>query len=137
MRIAPGVDIWLMRPEIALGIQVTASVYESFGRDLVITSVYRSATGTLLHSRGLAADFRLPSDCPRLAGLPELLADELDQRVADALRLALGGGKPGGQWDVLLELSSAASAQWTGPHIHIEYDPMQHPEVKAGLGHTT
>jgi hypothetical protein len=135
MKLAAGLDAYLARPELLLGLQVAAATYEAFGRELLVTSIFRSGPGTLLHGRGLAADLRLPSRSERAAGAPEL--EDLDQRVADALRLALGGPKPGGQWDVLLELGPEASVHWTGAHIHIEYDPVQHPEVKAGLVATT
>lgn len=134
MRLAPGVDAWMVKPELVLGLHVADGVFESFGRHLLVTSLYRTGPGTLLHGRGYAADLRLPSRSERAEYAPFAGDDaSLDQVVTDALRRALGGTKPGGQWDVLLELGPDASPQWTGAHIHIEFDPLQHPEVKAGL----
>jgi hypothetical protein len=133
MRLAPGVDLWSVRPELLVVLQVADGVYRDFGRQLLVTSIYRPGPGQLLHGRGWAADLRLPSRSEVAAGAPEVPLEQLDERVTGALRAALGGTKPGGQCDVLLELGPEASAGWTGAHIHVEFDPMQHPEAKAGL----
>jgi hypothetical protein len=133
MRLAPGIDLWSVRPETLVALMVADGVYRDFGRALVVTSVVRAGAGQLLHARGWAVDLRLPSRCDVDAGGPPVPADALDERVAQALRHALGGPKPGGQCDVLLELGPEASIHWTGAHIHVEFDPLQHPEVKSGL----
>jgi hypothetical protein len=51
---------------------------------------------------------------------------DVDLTVADMIWSRLDswiGRRGGGQFDVVNELRPGSSAGWTGPHIHIEFDP--------------
>jgi hypothetical protein len=97
VRLKPGVRLYGMRPEIAVGMSMASSVYESHGLDMVVTSV---ADGThnrkSLHYKGLAFDVRTRN------------MDVVQQNavVTDLERVMPTG------WDIVLE----------SDHIHVEYD---------------
>jgi hypothetical protein len=120
MKLAPNIDIFTVKPELLLGLQILDSVFREHGLELLVTSCYRPGPGQLLHGRGWAGDIRLPS---RSGGTPEM-----DAALLPTCFAALGGMKPFGQFDLILEVGVAG-----GDHYHLEFDPANHPEVKANL----
>jgi len=98
MRLKHSVNAGSLKTEMLLGLIVADSVYQGFGRELVVTSLCDSRhSRTSLHYVGYAADLRI-RDIP---------AGELQDVVCD-LRKALTG-----DYDVVLEAD----------HIHLEYQP--------------
>lgn len=120
MKLAPNVDSFSLKPEALIGLLVLDNVFRLHGLELLITSVYRPGPGQMLHGRGYAADIRLPS---RSGGQPRD-----DAVLLPVLFEALGGVKPSGQFDLIHEVGVVG-----GDHYHLEYDPANHPEVKANL----
>jgi hypothetical protein len=120
MKLAPNIDIFTVKPELLLGLQIVEGVFRAHGLELLITSCYRPGPGQLLHGRGWAADIRLPS---RSGGSPAS-----DAMLLEECFTALGGMKPSGQFDMILEVGVAG-----GDHYHLEFDPANHPEVKTNL----
>lgn len=103
IRLKPGVRLLGIRPEIALAINVVASVYQARGHDVVVTSVIDG-----VHSRGSEHYAGAAFDC-RLNDLPEIDRGA----IATDARIALGT-----DFDVLHE-----GAGTPGEHLHVEYDP--------------
>lgn len=128
MRVKTGASIDHASAELLHGIAIVEEEYRRAGLEAVVTSCYRPGpwASTLLHGtdrdlkrayrRGLvdACDFRYP---------PE----EFAFAVIAAIRSRLA--PPAGDFDVLDEKSNASAVaagvgnQWTGSHLHIEFDP--------------
>ena len=98
VRIKPGVRIQGVRPELAVGLLVAASVFDDFSTELVITSVVEGThSHGSLHYAGQAADLR-----------SKHIESELQRHIRDDLSEKLGN-----DFDVTLEHD----------HFHIEYQP--------------
>jgi hypothetical protein len=128
MRVKPGVSFDHASAELLHGIAVVEEEFRRAGLESTATSCYRPGAWdvTLLHGterdlkrasrRGLvdACDFSYPP--PEKA--PAIIA---------AIRARIS--KPAGTFDVLDEQTPAAAqaagvgAQWSGAHLHIEFDP--------------
>jgi hypothetical protein len=113
-----GVELRNLQPQSVIALQVAAEVYAEEGQHCVVTSAYRvgSWMQTLLHGKGLAVDLSVRD----LDGVM-LSADVID-RIVKKLTVRIGKAD-GGQFDVVPELQAGASAGWSGPHIHLEFDP--------------
>lgn len=105
LRLKPGVRLYGIRPEAAVGIYVAASVFTEFGYHCIVTSV---ADGThshaSLHYAGAGFDLRrrhVDDDDAEAV-------QDIDKHLRDAL---------GDEFDVVLE----------DTHWHVEYQP------KSGL----
>lgn len=130
MKIKPGVDISNASPELVIGMRIVEDCFQMHDLESTITSLNRKGSWerALLHGilRPLgvrsaragkvdACDFRYPPP-------------EKAQQVLEAIMQRLSK-KFGGQFDVLDERTSAGATaagvgdQWTGSHIHIEFDP--------------
>lgn len=96
--IKPGVDLTLLRPQMALATQTLASALQQFGCDLMITS---GSDGEHIrmskHYSGEALDYRTNT-------IPVENLSFIVDMVSDAL---------GSQFDVVLEPD----------HLHVEFDP--------------
>ena len=109
MTLKPGVSLVGASAELAIGLHVIKSVFDSHGVPLTLTAVTDGRHGSnSLHYRGRAVDIRLPS---RFTG--DLKSDG---RIIADLRLALGD-----EWDCVLEPD----------HFHVEHDPKPGKVVPA------
>jgi len=118
IHIMNGVDLRNVQPQTILAVMVAEEAFSQRGRDCIITSAYRKGPwrDTLLHGTGCAVDLSVRD----LRGV-ELPKPEVDAVLAQ-LNLVLG--RPGGgQYDVVDERNPGSSPGWSGPHIHIEFDP--------------
>lgn len=98
LRLKEGVRSVGIRPEIALAASVSASVFETFGHDCIITSLTDGThSATSLHYAGSAMDLRIRH-----------LPQGATQKIVDVLSEALGP-----DYDVVLE----------SDHIHLEFQP--------------
>jgi len=113
-----GIDLRKLSPQAVLALMVANDCYAEEGEHCVVTSVCRP--GTFLeagyHGTGNAVDL----SCRRLDGKP--IPDETMDEIYRQINLRIGR-VDGGQYDVIYEKNPGSSAGWTGPHIHIEYDP--------------
>jgi hypothetical protein len=105
----PGVRLGGLRPEMATGLIVIASVFDAKGVPLTVTSgldgehkAHSPRHPRSLHYEGLALDLRLPS---RHTGHVQC-----DAEMKANLQQALGS-----EFDVVLE----------GDHLHCEFDPKE------------
>jgi hypothetical protein len=113
-----GVDLRNLTPQTTLALVVASECFTEEGEDCTVTSLYRPGLAHVvgLHGAGNAVDLSVK----RLNGTP--IPVEKIVRIIHQLNLRLG--RPGGgQFDVVDELPSASSTYWTGPHIHLEFDP--------------
>ena len=107
MKLAPGVSLNGIHPEIVIGIMVMNSCYERLGFEMHLTSICDGKHGYgSLHFCGYAAD----SDGIKLDGTPASV-DELGD-IADEMRGALTA-----EFDIVHGDSVHQS------HIHVEYQP--------------
>lgn len=120
MRIKGGVDLHLLSPQILLALTVADRVFDSFGLTMWVTSCYRPGKEAMLHAEGRAVDLRAPRRCELQGKVPVTPIPHLDEEVTAAVRDALGGFKPRGQFDVIFEKFSANP---DNDHVHIEYQP--------------
>lgn len=98
MMIKAGASIKGAKPELVIGLIIAASVYETFGVDLVVTEITGGTHSPgSLHYVGLAADLRTNN-------VPEGRVPTLFNN----LKIALGA-----QFDTVQE----------SDHIHIEFQP--------------
>jgi len=97
-----GVKLTDLTPQMALGVIVVASVYESYWTKCTITSINdgKHSDGSL-HYKGRAADFRTK----------DFVGDKV--ALVTSLKVALGEN-----FDAVLEHVGAKDE-----HIHVEYDP--------------
>ncbi len=109
-----GVKLKDLTPQAALALSIALDVYRAFGLKPVVTSGWRP--DALLHTLGKAFDLRLPSRCGTHANLTPA---QFDEAVTTAIRDALGGPRPGSEFDVLLERFRDPN----NDHIHVEWDP--------------
>ena len=115
----PGVNWERMSPQIVLALAVASECYGEVGEDCLVTCIQRGEDFSKdgYHAMGYAADLSVK----RYRG-GELIPDPVMDRIVSALQARLG--RPGGgQFDVVDERQPHSSAGWTGPHIHIEFDP--------------
>ena len=119
-----------MQSQIALALTVASECFGEEGEDCYVTGLDRHVPGVVpgspedfavngFHSNGRAADLSVK----RLRGGENIPDDKMD-RIFAALNARLGrvGGSP---FDVLDERHPRAdSPSWTGPHIHIEFQPL-------------
>lgn len=114
----PNVDIRMMSSQALLALVVASECYWEEVEHCLVTSVKRE--GTFLekgyHSTGNAVDIAVR----RMDGT--LIPTEKMDRIIHQLRIRLGRSG-GGQYDVVDERASHSSANWTGAHVHIEFDP--------------
>jgi hypothetical protein len=128
MRVKPGANLDHASAELLFGIAVVEEEFRRAGLEARITSCFRPGpwAKTLLHGtdrdlkrahrRGVcdACDFAYPPPDKATA-------------VVAAIRARLS--KPAGAFDVLDEATptyaeaAGVGGQWTGAHIHIEFDP--------------
>jgi hypothetical protein len=100
IRIKGGVDVGGLRAEIVLAICIASNVFEAFGVDCVITSVFDGVhKKDSLHDDGLAVDLRTRDLPPASVTI-----------VAAQIRACLWR-----QYQVVVERD----------HMHIEFDPKQ------------
>lgn len=96
LKLKKGVDLTGVKPEILASWPIVAAVYYGCGEaECTVTSVCDGVHTTIVHSLGMATDFRLPASCP-----PEVVVE----RMREALNK---------QYDVVLQVD----------HIHVEFDP--------------
>ena len=128
LHFAPGIDWALMQPQIALALTVASECYAEEGEDCYVTGLDRHVPGPRdpgadfkrhgFHSNGRAADLGVK----RFRGWDPIPEDKMDRILARLeARLGRSGGGP---FDVLDERKPRAdSPGWSGPHIHIEFQP--------------
>lgn len=115
IRLKYGVKLDLLKPQMALAVNIAYSHYQNFGAGtMTVTSVSDPPHSPLsLHFSGRAVDLRLNN----LSGIP----------VADRPRLvALIAAALGVEFDVLHEYVGT-----TSEHAHIEWDPPYTPKALA------
>lgn len=132
MRIKAGASLDHASAELLHGIAVVEEEFRRVGLEACVTSGYRAGPWAVsllhgtdrdlkrAHRRGCvdACDFSYPP--------PDRAAS-----VIASIRARLG--KPAGAFDVLDEQTNATAAaagvasQWTGAHLHIEWDPVVQP----------
>lgn len=128
LHFVPGCDWRLLTPQVCLALTVASECYAEEGEDCLVTGLTRHKSGVPhggiedfaangYHSRGQAADLAVR----RYRGGEPIPTDKMDRIVA-RLQQRLGR-VGGGQFDVVDERGTGASANWTGPHIHLEWDP--------------
>ena len=118
----PGVKLAGIKPEMAMGFTVIASVFEAHGIPCVVSSGLDSVHAAKsarhprsLHYEGLALDLRLPGRWTGTAW-----RDKSDPAIDRAVHAALAAAL-GPEFDVVLEAT----------HIHVEFDPLDQPTVKV------
>jgi hypothetical protein len=113
MHFRGGVDLRQMSPQTLYAWQCASVCCQEAGVKCEATSLYRPGLFAKMgfHSNGNAIDIGM-------AGVPLDIA----QRIWDRLEKWIGRSG-GGQFDVVNELRAGSSEGWTGPHIHIEFDP--------------
>lgn len=100
MSLKKGVRINGLTPEMALGCQIVASVYASYGMNCVITSVSDGKhSRASKHYSGNAVDWRT-----------NFLETSEKDKIAIDCKVSLGD-----DFDVVLE----------SDHLHVEYDPKE------------
>lgn len=122
-------DWRLMVPQLACALMVVSECFGEEGEDAFVTGLDRHIKGGIpggtldfatngFHSNGRAADFSVK----RYRGGDPIPEDKLDRIIAKIeARLGRSGGGP---FDVLDERRPRPdSPGWTGPHIHIEFQP--------------
>lgn len=114
----PGVRMELLKPQTVLAMVVASECYGEHHEDAILTCVDRPGEFAKqgYHSKGQAIDLATR----RLDGsfIPVEVMDEIVKKLRDRI-----GREGGGQYDVVDERKPGSSANWTGSHIHIEYDP--------------
>lgn len=108
MHFAPGIDMRDMTPQTLYAWVCASVACWEFGTACVATSIKRPGS---LHSKGQAIDIGM-RDVSLAKG--DAIHEKLDKWI---------GRAGGGQYDVVNELRPGSSPNWTGPHIHIEFDP--------------
>lgn len=130
LHFAPGLDWRLMTPQLSLALNVASECYAEEFEDCYVTGLDRHVPGLTpggqddfaangFHSKGRAADLGVR----RYRGGESIPTDKMD-RIVKRLEARLGrsGGSP---FDVVDErLPRADSPHRTGPHIHIEFQPL-------------
>lgn len=114
----PGVSVKGIKPEAVLGLVVASECFQEVGEDALVTSVVRTGTWAqvLLHGAGMAFDL----STRRINGEP--IPRPALEKAIGAMRARIDKAS-GGQFDVLAELDPGSSPGWTGPHLHLEFDP--------------
>lgn len=116
-----GVDWEGITPQIALALTVASECYAEEHEDCFVTCLRREGTFEQqgFHSNGRAADLSVR----RYRGGESIPRDVMD-RIVDRLEARLGR-RDGGPFDVVDEREPRPdSPKRTGPHIHIEYQPL-------------
>lgn len=119
LHFANRIDWRMMSPQVALALQVASECFGEEGEDCLVTCIKRPGDFKRdgLHAIGQAADLAVR----RYRGGELIPLDAMDRIVAKLQsRLGRTGG---GQFDVVDERAPGSSPRWTGPHIHIEFDP--------------
>lgn len=127
LHFAAGIDWRLMKPQISLALAVASECFGEEGEDCYVTGLDRHVPGADpaadfaahgFHSTGDAADLAVR----RWRGGEPIPDDKMDRIIAKLEgRLGRSGGGP---FDVLDERKPRAdSPGWTGPHVHIEFQP--------------
>lgn len=113
MHFGPGVDLRNMTPQTLYAWNCAAVVCHKRGVPCVARSLHRPGLFSVMgfHSTGNAIDIGMGGVDPQVG---DIICGELDKWI---------GRRGGGQYDVVNELRPGSSAGWTGPHIHIEFDP--------------
>lgn len=110
---APGVKLDKLTPQTLYAMTCAAVVCCERGVPCKVSSLYRpgifAAVG--FHGDGNAVDFAM-RDVDPVVG--DIICSQLDGWI---------GRRGGGQYDVVNEIRPGTSKGWTGPHIHIEFDP--------------
>ena len=120
LHFANRIDWRLMVPQLSLALCVASEAFGEEGEDCLVTSIRRGTDFATngYHATGAAADLA----CRRYRGGEPIPVDVMD-RIVVALKARLGR-EGGGQFDVLDERQPRPdSPGWTGPHIHLEFDP--------------
>lgn len=112
LHFARGVDLRNMSPQSLLAWHAAASVCAGMDVPCVVSSVFRPGNLSK-HGKGDAIDVGM-------RGIPLDVGDLIHAKLEVWL-----GRTGGGQYDVVNELRPGTSANWTGPHIHIEFDPKE------------
>lgn len=105
------VDGRVLGGEIHFALGVCDALFAAQGCDLVVTALLDGAHNPgSLHYLGRAADVRMSNVPPdKRMGLCEAVAKRLDRYG----------------FDVVPELEAPAGKVWSGPHMHLEFDPKQ------------
>lgn len=115
MHFGPGVDLRNMSTQILYAWICAAQACAEFDVRCVARSVNRPGVFAVMgfHSNGNAIDIGM-------RGVPLDKAQGIVNRLEQWI-----GRTGGGQFDVVNELRPGSSPKWTGPHIHIEFDPKE------------
>lgn len=105
-----GVDMRFMSPQILYAWICAAQACDAYKVPCVASSIYRDGS---LHATGNAIDISMRD-------VPVSVGDAIHARLSSWI-----GRLGGGQFDVVNELRPGSSPGWTGPHIHIEFDPKE------------
>lgn len=113
MHFRPGVDLRKMTPQTLYAWQCASVVCFDYGIPCEASNLYQP---------GIFARFGFHSDGNAI----DIGMRDIDLKVGDAVCERLKrwiGREGGGQYDVINELRPGTSTYWSGPHIHIEFDP--------------
>lgn len=125
-----GVDWRRMTPQLALALAVASECYGEEQEGCFVTCLDRHIRGRSyteeedfkangFHSNGRAADLSVKRHRGGVA-----IPDEVMDKILAKLEARLGRSG-GGPFDVLDErYPRPDSPGWTGPHVHIEYQPL-------------
>lgn len=115
MHFGPGVRLEQMTPQTLYAWGCAAIACWEKGIPCVARSLYRPGLFAKMgfHSNGNAIDIGM-------ANVDPVVGDAICERLHKWI-----GRAGGGQYDVVNELRPGSSAGWTGPHIHIEFDPKE------------
>lgn len=120
LHFANGSDWRGMAPQTVLALIVTGECFAEEGEDCLVTCITRGLTFERdgFHALGRAFDVSVR----RYRGGEPIPADVMDRIIAKIeARLGRSGG---GQFDVVDERKAGSSLGWTGPHVHVEYQPV-------------
>ena len=128
MRIRRGVNLDHASPEILRACAEVDEVFREYGLEAEATSGLRAGGWLLSLLHGLFRDKKREKRAGYLDAIdfvypPPALSVVIIGKIRDRL------AKPHGDFDVLDERTNASAiaagvgSQWTGAHLHIEYDP--------------
>jgi hypothetical protein len=115
----PKLDWGMLAPQIVLALAVASECFAEEGEDCLVTCLRRPGTFATqgFHFDGRAVDLGVR----RVRGGEDIPEDKMDRIVLKLeARLGRSGGGP---FDVVDERKPGSSPGWTGPHIHLEFQP--------------